>query len=533
MPCSLRAMPEQTHASAQQRNAGRNVPREVRRWRGVFGNSELSLVPDRERSVGGRNLRASRTRRSSERLSPRPRSRPSPCSRAAAPPGRRLSLRVRGTRRRAGSLDVPRLRRRSRRGVVIRRGSRRSVRRAAPRSRSPRGIRSFDDAPPFISGLVGFLSYETVPPQRAACPGDELARRIPGRALRAMRHDRRLRPPPRGRARDRGVGDRGSSLIPGSPTPGRPARSESVVPRDQRRRAARCAERAGARTGSGSLTPSSQNVRRPHTSAPSCGCEEYIEAGDCQQVVVSQRFPGGLDIDPFAIYQELRLLNPSPYLFYFEHDGRALVGSSPEALAWIRGSESSSSGPSPARGPRVTAPRGRPPRRRTARRREGDRRARDARRPRPQRLGRVAELGTVRVDLFRRSNSYSHVMHMVSQVRGRLSPRRRRLRRAARRSRPGTVTGAPKVRAMQFIAELERRAAVPTPGASATSVPTATWTSRSPSARSRCATGAPPCRPAPASSPTPTRDGTGRDRPQGECAPRGCSAGTRSDGRRR
>ena len=183
-----------------------------------------------------------------------------------------------------------------------------------------------------------------------------------------------------------------------------------------------------------------------------------------KQVVISQRFSARLEIDPFAIYRELRLLNPSPYLFYFEYDGRALVGSSPEALARIRDRELV------VRPIAGTRPRGRDlaeddqlieelladPKENAEHVMLVDLARND--------VGRVAEVGTVRVDLFRTVEKYSHVMHMVSQVRGRLSEGVGTIDALRAVFPAGTVTGAPKVRAMEIIAELEGRGRGPYAG---------------------------------------------------------------------
>jgi anthranilate synthase component I len=182
---------------------------------------------------------------------------------------------------------------------------------------------------------------------------------------------------------------------------------------------------------------------------------EYIQAGDCQQVVLSQRFDAELDLDPFLMYRALRRINPSPYLFFVEHDGKALVGSSPEALVQVR------DGGITVRPIAGTRPR-------------GDDAAGDARLaaelladPKENAehimlvdlarndVGRVAQVGSVRVDLLRSVENYSHVMHMVSQVSGTLLPGHDAVDALRATFPAGTVSGAPKVRAMQIIDELE------------------------------------------------------------------------------
>jgi anthranilate synthase component 1 len=182
---------------------------------------------------------------------------------------------------------------------------------------------------------------------------------------------------------------------------------------------------------------------------------EYIQAGDCQQVVISQRFDAELDVDPFLIYRSLRRINPSPYLFFVEHEGRALIGSSPEALVQVR------DGAITLRPIAGTRPRGH----------NGDEDARLAAEmladPKENAehimlvdlarndVGRVAQVSTVHVDTLRSVENYSHVMHMVSQVSGELTPGQDAVDVLRATFPAGTVSGAPKVRAMQIIDELE------------------------------------------------------------------------------
>jgi anthranilate synthase component 1 len=190
----------------------------------------------------------------------------------------------------------------------------------------------------------------------------------------------------------------------------------------------------------------------------------YIEAGDCQQIVVSQRFRTELAIDPLAIYEVLRQLNPSPYLFYFEHGELALVGSSPEALARIRDRQivvrpiagTRPRGTGPIEDERLVAELLADPKENAEHVMLVDLARND--------VGRVAEIGTVRVDLFRTVEKYSHVMHLVSQVRGRLVESVDAIEALRAVFPAGTVTGAPKVRAMEIIAELEGRGRGPYAG---------------------------------------------------------------------
>lgn len=181
----------------------------------------------------------------------------------------------------------------------------------------------------------------------------------------------------------------------------------------------------------------------------------HIKAGDIYQIVLSVRFAGRTDLDPFQIYRGLRLLNPSPYMYFFEHDTLQVAGSSPEALVRLSGRHASLR---PIAG---TRPRGATPETDAALEREllmdpkenaehvmlVDLARND--------LGRVARGGSVHVDPYRRIERYSHVMHIVSGVQGELAPDRDAFDLFAAAFPAGTLVGAPKVRAMQLIAELE------------------------------------------------------------------------------
>ena len=153
---------------------------------------------------------------------------------------------------------------------------------------------------------------------------------------------------------------------------------------------------------------------------------------------------------PLALYRTLRRINPSPYLFLLELDGVALVGSSPETHVKLEGTRASAQPDRRHDGPR----RGR--RRAAALVREGPRRARDARRPRPQRpLARLPRRARVKVERFLEPERFSHVTHLVSEVAGELRDGVTPFDLLRATFPAGTVSGAPKVRAMQIISELE------------------------------------------------------------------------------
>ncbi len=183
--------------------------------------------------------------------------------------------------------------------------------------------------------------------------------------------------------------------------------------------------------------------------------KEYIEAGDIFQVVLSQQFRIPLQVDPFTIYRHLRLINPSPYLFFLRCEGAVLIGSSPEILCRLE------HGRIDVRPIAGTRRRGRTP--------EEDRALEAELRADPKEraehlmlvdlgrndVGRVAELGSVVVSDYASVERYSHVMHLVSNVEGRLRPDLDWLDLLRATFPAGTLSGAPKVRAMEIIDELE------------------------------------------------------------------------------
>ena len=183
--------------------------------------------------------------------------------------------------------------------------------------------------------------------------------------------------------------------------------------------------------------------------------KEYILAGDAFQVVLSQRLSAPLTVDPFLCYRAIRTLNPSPYLYYLALDGVHLVGSSPEVMVRVEGPTITLR---PIAG---TRPRGTTEEQ--DRRLEAELRADEKERAEHLMLvdlgrndvGRVSEFGTVRVPEFMGVERYSHVMHLVSQVVGTLRPELGPLDVLRAAFPAGTVSGAPKVRAMEIIDELE------------------------------------------------------------------------------
>ena len=184
-------------------------------------------------------------------------------------------------------------------------------------------------------------------------------------------------------------------------------------------------------------------------------CKHYIREGDIIQVVLSQRIEAPFQGDAFDLYRALRIVNPSPYMFFLELEGLTLVGASPEVHVKARGRDVTIR---PIAG---TRPRGRTAEEDLAREREllADEKEKaehlmlvDLAR---NDIGRVCDFGSVRVSEFQAVERYSHVMHIVSNVEGRLAAGRSVFDLIAATFPAGTVSGAPKIRAMEIIDELE------------------------------------------------------------------------------
>jgi len=197
------------------------------------------------------------------------------------------------------------------------------------------------------------------------------------------------------------------------------------------------------------------NISKPQYLSLVRRAKAYIRAGDAFQIVPSQRFEARTDADPFAIYRALRVINPSPYLYFLRLGDVSVVGSSPEMLVKIQGREAFYR---PIAG---TRPRGRnekedreieagflqDPKERAEHIMLVDLGRND--------LGRVCEYGSVRVERLMFVERYSHVMHLVSSLRGRLRPGMDCFDALMACFPAGTLSGAPKVRAMEIIDELE------------------------------------------------------------------------------
>ena len=192
---------------------------------------------------------------------------------------------------------------------------------------------------------------------------------------------------------------------------------------------------------------------------------EYIRAGDCFQALLSRRISVAHDFPTEALYRALRALNPSPYMYHLIMDGVELVGSSPELLVRVAGGQVT------VRPIAGTRPRGTTPE-------EDDRLSAELLADEKERaehvmlvdlgrndVGRIARFGTVRVTELMKVERYSHVLHIVSQVEGTLPDDVSALEVFRATFPAGTMTGAPKIRAMEIIDELEPERRGPYAGA--------------------------------------------------------------------
>ena len=325
-----------------------------------------------------------------------------------------------------------------------------------------------------LGGAVGYLAYEyvraleEVPIHEAGAAAPPLARFLVPRSLvtfdhlRRRMHLRHLRP----RERAHGVSE---SAIPAAAAAldhafelARAAPADALDRMLAALRAPLAVDRPAqaARRFAPVAEPArelyEERVRR---------AKEHIAAGDLFQVVLSQRLRGRLDVDPFEVYRALRMLNPSPYLFFLDFAPTQLIGSSPELLVKLDGRSAT------VRPIAGTRPRGADPA--SDRRLEAELRTDEKERAEHvmlvdlgrNDLGRVCDYGSVEVTDAMTVERYSHVMHLVSYVRGTLAPGRDRFDLLRAAFPAGTVSGAPKVRALELIHELEDFARGPYAGA--------------------------------------------------------------------
>jgi len=202
--------------------------------------------------------------------------------------------------------------------------------------------------------------------------------------------------------------------------------------------------------------PARSNTTPDEYKAMVMRAKDYIAAGDAFQIVLAQRFEAPFALPPFALYRALRRINPAPFLFFLDYGDFAVAGSSPEILVRLRGRTLTIR---PIAG---TRPRGATP--------QEDKALEDSLLADPKEraehlmlldlgrndVGRVAKIGSVRVTEQFSIERYSQVMHIVSNVEGTLDEKYDALDALAAGFPAGTVSGAPKVRAMQIIDELEK-----------------------------------------------------------------------------
>jgi anthranilate synthase component 1 len=236
------------------------------------------------------------------------------------------------------------------------------------------------------------------------------------------------------------------------------------LPPRRPRRAGEGAGAAGGSTAAGASVASGasrampefrSNVTRERFEAMVSRIVQYVYAGDAFQVVPSQRWSAEVGIEAFSIYRGLRAVNPSPYMYFLDFGDFEIAGASPEPLLTVTGRTVSTRpiagtrprGADAAEDERIAAELLEDPKERAEHVMLVDLGRND--------LGRVCEAGSVKVDTMMSVEIYSHVMHIVSSVSGRLRPDVSAMDALASVLPAGTLSGAPKVRAMQIIDELE------------------------------------------------------------------------------
>ncbi len=214
-----------------------------------------------------------------------------------------------------------------------------------------------------------------------------------------------------------------------------------------------------------SSAPVTSNVTRRRFDAMIRRAKEHIRCGDIFQVVLSQRFQTPFNADPFWLYRALRSLNPSPYMFYLKYPKFSLVGSSPEILVQLKGKKvflrpiagTRRRGTTPEEDGNLERELMADPKERAEHLMLVDLGRND--------VGAVAQYGTVQTTEAFTIERYSAVMHLVSQVEGTIQPGKDAFDVFAAAFPAGTVTGAPKIRAMEIIDDLEAARRGPYAGA--------------------------------------------------------------------
>ena len=302
-------------------------------------------------------------------------------------------------------------------------------------ARAPRPLPEIPGVP-LLGGLVGYTAYDAV----------RYLERLPGRSLDATETPHAHYVAPRSLL----VFDhltRGVALL----------HDGSEAERQSLRRQVIRALRGAVPTiaAPGGFSPATPSLAEPAHAEKVRRAQEYIASGDVYQLVLASRFEGRHSLSPFEVYRALRLLNPSPYMYFCELGDITVVGSSPEALV------KSHDGFAQLRPIAGSRPRG------ADARRDAELEAELLADPKENSehvmlvdlarndLGRVAIAGTVHVNPYRVIERYSHIMHMVSGVSGKLGAGRDIFDLFAATFPAGTLVGSPKVRAMEIIDELE------------------------------------------------------------------------------
>jgi anthranilate synthase component I len=306
------------------------------------------------------------------------------------------------------------------------------------------------DLPPIAAGLFGYLGYDMI----------RLVERLPQVNPDPLALPDAVLMRPSVVAVLDGVKGEVTVVAPAWVGSGLSARAAYAQTAERVMEAVRDLEREAA--GMGRALGSSAQVGEPRSNVAKADylaavekAKDYIRAGDIFQVVPSQRWAQDFPLPPFALYRSLRRTNPSPFMFYFDFGGFHVVGASPEILVRLRGGEVTIR---PIAG---TRPRGQTPEEDRAL--EADLLADEKERAEHLMLldlgrndvGRVARIGTVRPTEEFIIERYSHVMHIVSNVVGELAEGEDALSALLAGLPAGTVSGAPKVRAMEIIDELE------------------------------------------------------------------------------
>ena len=303
--------------------------------------------------------------------------------------------------------------------------------------------------PPMLGGLVGYLGYDMV----------RQMERLPAKNVDALGVPEAILLRPTVYAVFDNVRDELTLAAPIYPQPGVSGAEAWAAARAALAEASAALQRPLPRASPPVALPAlpepASNLSKAEFMAIVERMKEYIAAGDAFQVVPSQRFSVPFALPPFALYRSLRRVNPAPFLFFLDFGGFAVVGSSPEVLVRLRDGV-------------VTLRPLAGTRRRGETREEDERLERELLADPKERaehlmlldlgrndVGRVSEIGSVRVVESFAVERFSHVMHISSTVEGRLRPGLEALDALVAGFPAGTLTGAPKIRAMEIIEELE------------------------------------------------------------------------------